>query len=393
VGCVGEDPRKGTIMKSLEKSLSEKLEFLKTENQLRQLSAEVAAIDFSSNDYLGLARSEDLFKIISEKSKNCVRGKNGATGSRLLSGNDIYVQEVESKLATIFNSEAALIFNSGYSANQAVLSSLPQRGDTILYDELAHACIKDGARLSLASRFSFKHNDVDDLEKKLKKSKGKIFIAVEAIYSMDGDHCPLKEIVNVAQNYEASILLDEAHSTGVFGKQGSGLAVSLGLSEFVDIRIHTFGKAMGIHGACVAGSKNLINYLINFARPFIYTTALPPHSIVSIDCAFDYLNRNIHVQKKLNENINLFLANSHGIELKPGSQSAIQTIVVPGNKQVKSAATKLQQAGFDIRPILSPTVKTGSERIRICIHSFNTEQEISQLTGELKKAQTHFANN
>jgi 8-amino-7-oxononanoate synthase len=380
-------------MKSLEKSLSEKLEFLKTENRLRQLSAEVAAIDFSSNDYLGLARSEDLFKMISEKSKSLVPRKNGATGSRLLSGNDNYVQEVESKLATTFNSEAALIFNSGYSANQAVLSSLPQRGDTILYDELAHACIKDGARLSMASRFSFKHNDVDDLEKKLKKSKGKIFIAVEAIYSMDGDHCPLKEIVNVAQNYEASILLDEAHSTGVFGKQGSGLAVSLGLSEFVDIRIHTFGKAMGVHGACVVGSKNLINYLVNFARPFIYTTALPPHSIASIDCAFDYLNSNINLQKNLDENINLFLTTAKGVQLKAKSQSAIQTIVVPGNAEVKLTATKLQQAGFDIRPILSPTVKTGSERIRICIHSFNTEQEISQLTGELKKAQTHFANN
>jgi 8-amino-7-oxononanoate synthase len=372
-------------MNSLEKLLSEKLKILQYENRFRKLSVDKGRIDFSSNDYLGLARSEELFKIISEKIQNLHPHKNGATGSRLLSGNDDYTEQVEAELARILNAEAALIFNSGYSANQAVLSSIPQRGDTILYDELAHACIKDGARLSLASRFSFKHNDLNDLENKIKKAKGKIFIAAEAIYSMDGDQCPLKEITDIAKKYDASIILDEAHSTGVLGEKGNGLAVSLGLSDFIDVRIHTFGKAMGVHGACVVGSKNLIDYLINFARPFIYTTALPPHSVVSIHCAFDFLKNHFHLQQKLNENISLFLAKTKDAQITPGSYGAIQTVIIPGNTVVKSKATKLQQAGLDVRPILSPTVKTGTERLRICIHSFNTEKEITHLAEELKK--------
>jgi len=371
-------------MTLLDQFFHDQLHIREQEDRLRKLSHAGKGTDFCSNDYLGFARSKELFELISAKVKSIQPVRNGATGSRLLSGNNSYTEEVESKLVQIFKSEAALIFNSGYSANQAVLSSIPQRGDTIFYDELAHACIKDGARLSLASRFSFRHNDLNDLEKKISKAKGKIFIAVESIYSMDGDQCPLVELVTLSKKHNAFIILDEAHSTGVVGDKGSGLAVLEDFHREIAIRIYTFGKAMGVHGACVAGSKELISYLINFARPFIYTTALPMHSITSIDCAFDYLKNHLFLQDELQNVIKLFLQSIEKFTDRTQSKSAIQTILVQGNKEARSASLRLQNAGFDIRPILSPTVPEGKERLRICLHSFNTKSEITDLGVALK---------
>ena len=362
-----------------------RLNSLAAENRLRQLPQKISGVDFASNDYLGLARSEDLFDRIQLKINSERLKQNGATGSRLLSGNSYYTEEIEQKLARIFLSEATLIFNSGYSANLGVLSCIPQRGDTIIYDELAHTCIKDGARLSLAQRFSFKHNDLIDLENKLLRSKGKRFIAVESIYSMDGDQCPLIELVALAKKYDAFILLDEAHSTGVMGSNGNGLAASLNLQDKIDIRIYTFGKAMGCHGACVAGSENLIQYLINFARPFVYTTALPPHSISVIENAFDFLHDHIHLQKTLQKKTNLFINSTQHLKNKITSTSAIQTALFPGNKNVRKAAAMLQSKNFDVRPILSPTVPEGTERLRICLHAFNEDEDIVALAAQLKE--------
>lgn len=357
----------------------------KEKNLFRQLTTPTGLVDFCSNDYLGLARSETLFNRIHEKSNSLREKRNGATGSRLLSGNSDLIEQVESKLASVFKSEAALILNSGYTANLAIFSSIPQKHDTILVDELVHASIKDGARLSLANRFSFKHNDLDDLESKLKRAHGKVFIAVESIYSMDGDECPLHELTTLATRYGAFLILDEAHSTGIMGSGGSGLATSLGLEDSIDIRLYTFGKAMGTHGACIAGSEKLIQYIINFARPFIYTTALTPHSVLSIDSAFNYLQENAHLQAVLRQNINEFLTGIMPVKNRTQSNSAIQTIIFPGNDPVKNAAAALQQNGFDVRPIVSPTVPTGTERLRICLHTYNTTDEITKLTNQLMK--------
>jgi 8-amino-7-oxononanoate synthase len=370
-------------MSSLHDFIRQKLQVRKEENSFRKLTLPPDLLDFTSNDYLGLARSEELFTLVKDKVDRLPH-RNGATGSRLLTGNNAYVEEVERKLAEIFNSEAALIFNSGYAANQAVLSSIPQKGDTILYDELAHACIRDGARLSHAKRLPFKHNDLNDLERKLKDATGNIFITVESIYSMDGDSCPLPELVKLADQYNASIILDEAHSTGVMGPGGSGMAVSEGLEQKIAIRIYTFGKAMGIHGACITGSQDLIDYLVNFARPFIFTTAPAPHSIAAMDCSFTYLSGNMNLQEELTLRINAFAAacKKHGVTpLKSASQ--IQSLVIPGNDFVKNAARTLQGKGFDVRPILSPTVAKGAERLRICLHTFNSDQEIKNLVQEL----------
>ncbi len=371
-------------MDALQIRVNEKVDDLAKKNLLRSLKVSSPhLIDFTSNDYLGLARSEELHQLISNTTQSFNHHLNGATGSRLLSGNSSYAEEVEQKLAALFKSESTLIFNSGYVANLGVLSCLPQKGDTIFYDELAHACIKDGARLSLANRFSFRHNDLNDLYNKLKRnSQGLTFIAVESIYSMDGDECPLLELIALAKEFNAVIVLDEAHSTGILGEGGSGLARSLNVEHEIDIRIYTFGKAMGIHGACVASSDYLKKYIINFSRPFIYTTALPQHSIAAIDCAFKYLDGNIELQSTLKKKINLFRQHC---DFKTNSHSPIQPILIPGNDQVKEVANSLNEDGFDVRPILSPTVKPGTERLRICLHAFNNNEDIVRLAETLNK--------
>jgi 8-amino-7-oxononanoate synthase len=372
-------------MDDLEERLEKKIKDLSAKNMLRSLkNPNSALIDFTSNDYLGLAHSKDLNTLISDRLKSFSLQLNGATGSRLLSGNSSYTEEVEEKLARIFHSESSLIFSSGYTANLSVLSSVPQKGDTIFYDELAHACIKDGARLSLANRFSFRHNDLDDLRNKLKNvSSGISFIVVESIYSMDGDECPLSELIQVSKEFNAKIILDEAHSTGVMGLHGNGLAIAKNLENEIAIRIYTFGKAMGIHGACVAGSKTLVNYIINTARPFMYTTALPLHSITAIDCAFEYLNGNIILQQVLNQKISLF---KQHCKINTNSNSPIQPILFSNHDLTKDMAKLLTNEKFDVRPILSPTVKIGTERLRICMHAYNEDEDIIRLAQTLNKA-------
>ncbi len=366
----------------LDEWLEEKLHTRRDKGLHRALPQASGLTDFTSNDYFGLARNEALHILI----KEVVSGlpvQNGATGSRLLSGNSAFADKVEYELAAIFNSAAALLFNSGYSANLAVLSSIPGKNDTIIYDELAHASIKDGARLSLAKKFAIRHNDLADLERKVSRSQGRVYVAVESIYSMDGDECPLEELTSLSAKLGFTIMLDEAHSTGVRGPRGSGIAVEKGLHDRVGIRIYTFGKAMGVCGACVCGSGTVIDYLVNHARPFIYTTAPSQHQLASIKCSFDFLAENMHLQDSLRHKTESFIQHSENLEQRGESRSAIQSFIVPGNIAVREAASRIQQKGFDVRPIVSPTVPQGKERLRICIHTFNTNEEITGLAHAL----------
>lgn len=377
---VGYD-REITKVMSLNSFLEEKLNRRKQEGSLRSLKKHEDLIDFSSNDYLGFAKSRELFEQIAQRVPKS-KFLNGASGSRLISGNSAETERLEQRLAHFFKAPAALLFNSGYAANQSVLSSVPQKDDVIFYDELAHACIKDGARLSLAKHYSFHHNDLDDLAGKITRIKAsRAFIAVESIYSMDGDTCPLVQLVDFANKLDAVIILDEAHSTGVVGDLGSGYAASLNLHDKIDIRIHTFGKAMGVHGACVVGSSALTEYLINFARPFIYTTALPPHSVQSIESSLDFIIKNSERIDQLHQNIKLYKEKIK----RESTDSSIQTFIVGGNEPTIKASKKLFYEGFDVRPILAPTVPKGSERLRICLHSFNTSLEIERLCETLQR--------
>lgn len=364
-----------------------KLKEREEQGNLRSLSLGKGRIDFFSNDYLGLARNKELSKKIAKEYSRFEGKINGSSGSRLLAGNNPYFEELEENLAKIFQCESALLFNSGYNANLSILSCVPQRGDTIILDELCHASLIDGARLSFANRFSFKHNDLEDLEKKLQNSNGSVFVAVESVYSMDGDIAPILELTKLCERYEAKLIVDEAHSTGTWGNGGNGMVNSLGLQDKVFARVMTFGKGMGVHGACICGTKVLKDYLINFARPFIYTTALPIHSLVSIDQSFKYLIKNEILQVQLKEKIDVFLNSARDtglIEYLKPSESSIQVVNIPGNENVKKIASHLMDMRFDVRAILSPTVKMGEERLRICIHSFNKAGDIHQLVKSVR---------
>ncbi len=368
-------------MTKLDQILNQHLDKRKAEGNYRTLSQPNHLIDFCSNDYLGLARSPELKLAIEKKLKSTGLQQNGSTGSRLITGNSAYAEHVEHKLATLFKTEAALVFGSGYLANLAVLSSLPQKGDVVLYDEFSHASIKDGLRLNHAHRFPFRHNDMNDLEKKLKKHSGTKWIVTESIFSMHGYSCPLQSLTELASKYDGHILLDEAHSTGILSQSGAGLAVASGLHHKVAVRIHTFGKAMGIHGACIAGSNDLKKYLINFARPFIYTTGPSPHFLASIDAAFEFVAEHPDLQQQLHERIHFFQKLSHIFS----ALSPIICVSAPGNERARELANRLHQDGFDVRAILSPTVTKGSERFRICVHAFNTNEEIAKIVASLKK--------
>ncbi len=358
--------------------INKKLEARRVEGNLRGLSFNNGLVDFYSNDYLGLARNAELKEIISHNYEAFSSVSNGATGSRLLSGNSLFYEELEQQLAHIFSGEAALIFNSGYMACQAVVATLASRGDTIIYDEYIHACVKDGARLSQAKFFSFRHNDLNDLENKIKKAVGLCYVVIETVYSMDGDIAPLQEIVTLCKRHNALLIVDEAHSTGIYGEKGSGLLCASGLHNEVFIRIYTFGKAMGVHGACVVSTQVVKEYLINFARAFIFTTALPLHSLVSIQAAFEFIHSHADLASDLFKNIELFASQLKTLGLS-STETSIQTVKIPGNKKVKQLAKALQQDGIDVRPIVSPTVKVGQERLRICLHNFNQPAEIEQL--------------
>lgn len=354
-------------------------------NSLRSLKLVDNLIDFSSNDYLGLARNAELANEIHIKAQS---QRIGSGGSRLLTGNNKLFEQTEKFLAIQFGSESTLLFNSGYDANLAVLSSIPQRGDTIFYDELSHASIKDGIRLGLAPKISFKHNDLIDLEKKLNKvENGDKYIVIESVYSMDGDESNLNKLAKLSSKYNAYLIVDEAHATGLYGKNGGGLSELYGLQNDIFCRIYTFGKAPGVHGAAVAGSSELVKYLINFARPFIYTTALPAHSCISIYYAMKHIADSNNIEHTVLENVahyqKEFEMKLRGKFSRTASSHPIQTIITPGNDYAKSLSNHLLLKGFDVRPILAPTVKEGQERLRICLHSYNSTEEISSLVDTL----------
>ncbi len=379
----------------LPKNLTAKLETRKQNNALRKLAIPSDLIDFASNDYIGFSKNKAIFEETHQYLIDNRIIQNGATGSRLLSGNHKVYQDAENYIAQFHQTDSALIFNSGYDANVGFFSCVPQKGDLILYDELCHASIRDGILLSNAKAYKFQHNDFEDLERLIQHSKPNtqhprpntqdptpIYIVTESVFSMDGDTPNLEELAQLSEKYKCHLVIDEAHSLGVFGDKGEGLVQQLGLQDQVFARIMTFGKGLGCHGAAIVGSQELKDYLINFARSFIYTTGLSPHSVATILVGHQHLETEKKTINKLLENIIHFNQEKNMLGLKPmfvRSKSAIQSAIIPGNQNVKSIANQIQEKGFDVKAILSPTVPEGQERLRFCLHSYNTKEEISEV--------------
>lgn len=385
-------------MQNLPLKLTKSIDIRKQQNAIRSLGSKKGLIDFSSNDYLGLSDLKQIYFTAEKILTDYNLMNNGATGSRLLSGNHQLFSPAEDFIANFHSAESALIFNSGYDANIGFFSSVPQRGDVIFYDELAHASIRDGISMSRAKAYKFKHNDTADLRGHIERSRkineqSEIYIVTESVFSMDGDVPDLKTLAEFAEKQHCFLVIDEAHATGVFGIDGAGMVQELGIQDKVFARIITFGKALGCHGAAILGSTTLKEYLVNFARSFIYTTALPPHSVATILASYQYLkNKPEHVEgpeiKKLKQNIEFFKAEIVANKLQSfftESNSAIQSCIIPGNEKVKNTASKLEAKGYNVKPILSPTVPKGKERLRFCLHSFNSREEISEVLKTLAK--------
>lgn len=373
------------------KKLNIKLRKRTEANALRGLNMQHDLVDFSSNDYLGIARSKVVFDNAHQYVEDHNMQQNGATGSRLLSGNHQIYDRLESFLKTFHDSEAALVFNSGYDANIGFFSSVPQRGDVILFDEFIHASIRDGIKMSDARSYKFKHNDIEDLQELLARqseldsaSEQEIFVVTESVFSMDGDTPDLVKMSDISKQHNAYLIVDEAHAVGLFGDKGHGIIQDLGISENIFARVITFGKALGCHGAAILGSEKLRQYLINFSRSFIYTTGLSPHSIATVLASYDYLIADEGMKRldALTKNITHFKNSARTLGFENTfitSDSAIQCCLISGNEKVKSIATELQRRGFNVKPILSPTVPQGQERLRFCLHSYNSQEQIEKV--------------
>lgn len=373
------------------KELFHKISMRIANNSLRKLPEVVNLVDFSSNDYLGYSRNQELYEKVNIFLLNKGAIQNGATGSRLLTGNHQLSIETEIFIAQFHKAKTALLFNSGFDANIGFFGAIPQRNDIILYDEFCHASIREGIRLSGSKAYKYPHNDILYLKqlflrlresKNLANSKGEVYVVTESVFSMDGDSPDLELLTDFCCKEKLLLVIDEAHALGVFGYRGEGIVNVLGLEDKIFARIVTFGKGLGCHGAAILGSQELILYLINFSKSFIYTTALPPHSVATILMAYKQLQNEDLEIRRLRANIDFFNQEKNRLALERifvYSKSSIQSAIILGNDKVKNISHKLKKKGFDVKPILSPTVPIGQERLRFCLHSFNNEKEISEV--------------
>ena len=345
------------------------LEALRERNQFREL-ASPPGIQLSSNDYLGLSSHPGLKDAIARALEEDDRVSS--TGSRLLSGNSERWEQLEQRFAEFVGTEAALYFPSGYAANIGLLSSILKDGDTVFSDSANHASLIDGIRLSRANRVIFPHADLGYLEESLRRTRGKgeKIIVVESVFSMDGDRAPLRELITLCERHGATLIVDEAHAIGVEGLGGRGLVHAIREGDHVLATVHTCGKALASMGAFVAGSRTLRDYLINHARTFIFTTALPPYCAAQIqealslsitaDADRDHLcELSRHLRKRLKE---------AGFEI-PRSNSQIIPLILGSNDAAVRFAAAMNAAGFAVRAIRPPSVPAGTSRLRLSLHS------------------------
>ena len=333
---------------------------------------------FSSNNYLGLANHPALKQAAREATQ---RYGCGSGASRLISGSMVVHHELEQRLATLKKTEAALVFPTGYHANIGVLSALMGAGDTILSDSLNHASIIDGCRLSRADTRVYRHADTAHLAELLKACPptGQRLIVTDSVFSMDGDLAPLAEIVGLARQYDAWVMVDEAHATGVFGPHGGGLVEELGLAGQVDIRMGTLGKALGCVGAFVAGSHELIDWLVNRARSFIYTTAIPPAMAAAVLAALDIVEQEPERRQQLWDNTRMLSDGLRSLGYTLGAtRSQILPVIIGEARATMVVAQAILQRGVFAHGIRPPTVPAGSSRIRVTPMATHTQDQLSR---------------
>lgn len=351
--------------------LGARLQKRKDQGLLRSFQSTAGLVDLTSNDYFGFAKDSDGIK---------GSDGSGSTGSRLLTGNYPLYEELEQRIAEFHRAESCLIYNSGYTANLGLLSALGTDSVTFLYDLEIHASMIDGMRLSDAKHLPFRHNNLDSLERRLKKVSLPAFVLIESVYSMSGDFAPLAEISVLCARYGARLIVDEAHATGICGLNGEGLVAELGLESQIFARVHTFSKALGAHGACVLGSNTLKDYLLNFSRPLIYTTALPRNALTSIESKYERLKREAQIQQQRLKSLTTYFCKKTGAQ---NIQSPIKPVYISGVEKLRSLSQGLKAKGLDVRAIVTPTVPRGRECLRVVLHSFNREEEIDRLVETL----------
>jgi 8-amino-7-oxononanoate synthase len=361
------------VLTPLSVRLTERLRAL-DDDGLRRTLRPPSGIDLCSNDYLGLAGHSHL----KQRMADAVMAEGvGSTGSRLLRGERSGFAHVEEKFARFKNAERSLYFSSGYLANLAVLTTFPEAGDVIFSDERNHASLIDGARLSRARRVVFSHNNVEALEQLLRDdtSAGQKFVVVESLFSMDGDQAPLAEYAALCRSAGAELIVDEAHAIGVYGECGRGLAGDAFLS------INTAGKAMGVSGAFVAGPADAVEYLIQRARPFIFSTAAPPAIAAALEATLEVIVSEPERRERL-------LARARYLRDRLGlaGDSPIIPIIIGENERAVAVARELQAAGFDVRAIRPPTVPVGTARLRVTVNQALSEAVLDRFVEALAAA-------
>ena len=371
--CLMPDVLTPRLSVRLAARLSERLRAIEAQG-LRRTLRPPSGIDLCSNDYLGLAEHPHL----KQRMADAVSAEGvGSTGSRLLRGERSGFARVEEKFASFKGAERSLYFSSGYLANLAVLTTFPEAGDVIFSDEWNHASLIDGARLSRARRVVFPHNDAKALEQLLREDtgEGQKFIVVESLFSMDGDQAPLAEYAALCRAAGAELIVDEAHAVGVYGECGRGLAGD------VFVSINTAGKALGVSGAFVAGPADAIEYLIQRARPFIFSTAPPPAVAAALEASLEVMADEPERRERL-------LARARYLRERLGlaGDSPIIPIIVGENERAVAVARELQEAGFDVRAIRPPTVPAGTARLRVTVNQGLSEELLDRFVGVLAAA-------
>jgi 8-amino-7-oxononanoate synthase len=361
----------------LENRIREQLAELEVAGLRRQLLPP-QGIDLSSNDYLGLSRHP---AIKDRMSRAVLTEGCGSTGSRLLRGQRNCFSQIERRFARWKGTESALYFGSGYLANIAVLSTFLEEGDVVFSDELNHASLIDGMRLSRARRIVFAHKDIEELAHRIESeshTRGQRFLVTESLFSMDGDEAPLVDYAALCRATGTILIVDEAHAVGIYGSDGSGLIEETGTQNDVFLSINTAGKALGVGGAFVTGPSWAIDYLLQCSRPFVFSTAPPPAMAEAIDAAMDCLDREPERRSKLLE-LSVYLRDllgREGIEVGPGA-SQIIPVVIGDSEHTLLVAESLQAQGFDVRAIRPPSVPDGTARLRVSINTSVTKEILS----------------